>query len=52
VEGFAFIKATGIVTLVPMLLVLDSFRDGLQYALGVLLNFWAIKGIMNELFPT
>jgi fluoroquinolone transport system permease protein len=51
VEGFAFIKATGIVALVPILLVLGSFRDGLQYALGVLPNFWAIKGIMLELFP-
>jgi len=52
VEGFAFIKATGIIALLPILLVLDSFRDELQYALGVLPNFWAIKGIMLELFPT
>jgi|AGTN01.2.fsa_nt_gi hypothetical protein len=51
VEGFAFIKATGIVALVPILLVLDSFRDGLQYVLGVLPNFWAVKGILLELFP-
>jgi fluoroquinolone transport system permease protein len=51
VEGFAFIKATGIIALVPILLVLDSFRDGLQYALGILPNFWAIKGIMLELLP-
>ena len=51
VEGFAFIKATGIVALVPILLVLDSFRDGLQYVLGVLPNFWAVKGILLKLFP-
>lgn len=51
VEGFAFIKATGIVALVPILLVLDSFRDGFQYALGILPNFWAVKGILLELFP-
>jgi len=51
VEGFAFIKATGIIALVPILLALESFRDKLQYALGVLPNFWAIKGIMLELFP-
>lgn len=51
VEGFAFIKGTGIVALVPMLLVLDSFRDELQYALGVLPNFWAVKGMLLELVP-
>lgn len=51
VEGFAFIKATGIIALVPILLVLESFRDGLQYILGILPNFWAVKGILLELFP-
>jgi fluoroquinolone transport system permease protein len=51
VEGFAFIKATGIAALVPVLLVLDSFRDGLQYVLGALPNFWTVKGILLELFP-
>ncbi len=51
VESFAFIKATGIIALVPILLILDSFRAGFQYALGILPNFWAIKGIMLKLFP-
>jgi hypothetical protein len=52
VEGFAFIKATGIVALVPILLVLKSFRDELQYVFAILPNFWAVKGILLELFPT
>lgn len=30
---------------------MDSFRDGLQCVLGVLPNFWAVKGILLELFP-
>ena len=51
VEGFAFIKGTGIIALVPALLILDSFKGGAQYALGVLPNFWAIKGVMLELLP-
>jgi len=51
VEGFAFIKATGIIALVPALLLFDSFTGSPQYALGILPNFWAIKGIMLELFP-
>jgi fluoroquinolone transport system permease protein len=51
VEGFAFIKATGIIALVPILLVLDSFHGDFQYVLGILPNFWAVKGILLELFP-
>ncbi len=51
VEGFAFIKGTGIAAFIPALMVLDAMQGGLQYMLGVFPNFWPIKGIMLELFP-
>ena len=51
IEGFAFIKGTGLVALIPALLILETFQGGLQYLLGVFPNFWAIKGLMLELFP-
>lgn len=51
IEGFAFIKGTGMVALIPAILILEAFHDGLQYLLGVFPNFWAVKGFMLELFP-
>ena len=51
VEGFAYIKGTGMIALVPALLVLEAFQGGFQYLLGIFPNFWAIKGIMLELVP-
>lgn len=51
VEGFAYIKGTGIIALIPAVLILDTFQGGLQYVLGIFPNFWAIKGIMLQLFP-
>lgn len=51
VEGFAFIKGTGIIALVPVLMVFTTFEGGLQYILGIFPNFWAIKGLMLELMP-
>lgn len=51
VEGFAFIKGTGIIALIPAIMILEAFHGRLQYLLGIFPNFWAIKGIMLELFP-
>ena len=51
VEGFAYIKCTGMLALIPIPLVLDAFQGELQYVLGIFPNFWAIKGLMQELFP-
>jgi fluoroquinolone transport system permease protein len=47
VEGFALVKGTGIVALLPMLILLDSFKEGLQYLLGVFPNFWSTKAMLN-----
>lgn len=51
VEGFAIIKGTGILVLVPALMVLETFQGGLQYVLGIFPNFWAIRGMFLEFLP-
>jgi fluoroquinolone transport system permease protein len=51
VEGFAFIKGTGILAMVPALMILDAFQGGMQYVLGIFPNFWAIKGTLLQLLP-
>lgn len=51
VEGFAFIKGTGMLALVPALMVLEAFQGGLQYVLGIFTNFWAIRGMLLKLMP-
>lgn len=51
VEGFAMIKGTGILALVPALMVLQSFQGRLQYLLGVFPNFWALRGMYVEFMP-
>lgn len=52
VEGFALMKGTGIVALLPMLIILDSFKGGLQYVLGIFPNFWSAKAMFNALIQT
>lgn len=51
VEGLAFVKGTGIVAILPVIMVLETFQGGLQYILGIFPNFWALKGILLQLFP-
>ncbi|NLO82294.1 MAG: hypothetical protein GX094_04435 [Clostridiales bacterium] len=51
VEGFAIIKGTGILALVPALMVLEAFQGELQYILGIFPNFWAIKGMVLKFMP-
>lgn len=51
VEGFAMIKGTGMLALVPALMVLETFQGKLQYVLGIFTNFWAIKGMLVKFMP-
>jgi len=51
VEGFAMIKGTGILALVPALMVLETFQGKMQYLLGVFPNFWSIRGMLLEFMP-
>ena len=49
VEGFAWIKGSGLLAMVPLLLVLPAFQGARQYILGVFPNFWAAKGLTVQL---
>lgn len=49
VEGFAYIKGSGLLALVPLLLLLPAFSGAKQYILGVFPNFWAAKGLVAQL---
>jgi fluoroquinolone transport system permease protein len=48
IEGFAFIKGGGFIIMLPVLTVLDFFKDVKQYLLGFAFNFWPIKAMLNE----
>ncbi len=45
VEGFAWIKGSGLLIFIPLLLVLPAFQGARQYILGIFPNFWAAKGL-------
>ncbi|HBL85172.1 MAG: hypothetical protein A2Y17_01380 [Clostridiales bacterium GWF2_38_85] len=51
VEGFALMKMSSMAAMIPIIMILNTFKDGLQYVLGIFPNFWSIKGLMNELYP-
>jgi len=51
VEGFAIMKLSGMAAMIPVIMVLETFRNGLQYVLGIFPNFWAVKAFMLELYP-
>jgi hypothetical protein len=51
IEGFAYMKFSGFLIFIPMLLVLKAFSGGLQYALGIAPNFWSVKALMATLMP-
>jgi len=47
IEGFAFMKSSGLIIMLPLLTLLNAFMDWKQYLLGVLPNFWTIKPLLN-----
>ncbi|MDI9464132.1 MAG: hypothetical protein QM393_01060 [Bacillota bacterium] len=51
VEGFALIKGTGILALLPALMILETFQGNLQYVLGIFPNFWPIRSMLVQLMP-
>src|SRR5690606_19796668 len=51
VEGFALIRGSGMLALLPALMVLGAFQGKLQYVLGVFPNCWAIRGMLVQLMP-
>jgi fluoroquinolone transport system permease protein len=48
IEGFAFVKGGAIFIMLPVLSLLNIFKNAKQYLLGILPNFWPIKAMMNE----
>ena len=49
VEGFAWIKGSGMLAFIPLLLLLPAFSGVNQYFLGVFPNFWASKALAVQL---
>ena len=47
VEGLVYVKAGGIVVLLPALVVLPAFNGWAQYAMSIFPNFWCIKALFN-----
>ncbi|MDD3191302.1 MAG: ABC transporter permease [Bacilli bacterium] len=47
IEGFAYMKSSGFIIMIPLLTLLEAFRDWKQYILGIFPNFWSIKAILN-----
>lgn len=47
IEGFAFLKSSGIFIMIPVLMLLDVFQDGKQYILGIIPTFWPTKALLN-----
>ncbi len=45
IEGFAYMKMSGFLIFIPILMVFSAFDGNLQYVLGIAPNFWAIKGL-------
>jgi fluoroquinolone transport system permease protein len=51
IEGFAYMKMSGFLIFIPLLLLIEAFNGGLQYVLGIAPNFWSIKALMNTVTP-
>lgn len=51
VEGFAYMKSTGFLILIPAITMLPSFRGMGQYLLSIFPNFWGTQAMLNLMFP-
>jgi fluoroquinolone transport system permease protein len=52
VEGFAYMKASGILIFIPMLVLFPAFQSAGQYLLSIFPNFWGVQGVLNLMFPS
>ncbi|MFW5838465.1 MAG: hypothetical protein ACOCP4_07270 [Candidatus Woesearchaeota archaeon] len=48
VEGFAYLKGSGLFIMIPVLSVLNAMQDARQYILGIIPLFWPVKGLMVD----
>jgi fluoroquinolone transport system permease protein len=51
VEGFAYMKSSGMLMLIPMFVLLEAFKGPKQYILGIFPNFWATQGVLVKILP-
>ena len=49
IEGFAYMKSSGIFMLLPILVIIETMQDCKQYLLGVFPIFWPVKGLLVEI---
>ncbi|MFP4286067.1 MAG: hypothetical protein ACLFRI_00060 [Candidatus Izemoplasmataceae bacterium] len=47
IEGFAYMKSSGIIVMLPALVVINTMQDYKQYFLGITPIFWPLKGLMT-----
>ncbi len=48
IEGFAYMKGSGMIIMLPVLTILNALQDWKQYFLGVMPTFWPIKGMLVQ----
>ncbi len=48
IEGFAYMKMSGMIIIVPVLALLDALQNYRQYFLGIVPSFWPLKGFLVE----
>jgi fluoroquinolone transport system permease protein len=51
IEGFAYMKFSGFLIFIPILIIFKAFSGGGQYILGIAPNFWSIKGLLASVMP-
>lgn len=49
IEGFAYMKSSGIFMLLPVLVIIETMQDWKQYLLGIFPIFWPVKGLLVEI---
>lgn len=49
IEGFAYMKSSGIFMLLPVLVIIETMQNWKQYLLGIFPIFWPVKGLLVEI---
>ncbi|MFP4078016.1 MAG: ABC transporter permease [Candidatus Izemoplasmataceae bacterium] len=49
IEGFAYMKSSGIFMLLPVLVIIDTMQNWKQYILGIFPIFWPVKGLLVDI---
>jgi len=52
IEGFAYMKLSGFLIFIPMLVLFPAFQGTGQYILSIFPNFWGVQGILNLMLPS